>query len=165
MSRDGSVFGPLEDQEVIKRIADGNIPRRAMIRQSSSEEWYPIESSVFQTAFGASNPYADPKLMIRATGADGAPKGQAGAGVWSAVVVACLYNLAASAFTAAASGAEGAERSGRMIGAFMGRALVALVWVGILQIWKSNRTQERRLVVFVAWHALEFAVLAGLAFL
>jgi hypothetical protein len=61
--RDGTVSGPFNEADVIKRIADGNITRSAMVREDPAAEWRPIETSMFESAFGASNPFTNPELI------------------------------------------------------------------------------------------------------
>jgi hypothetical protein len=61
--RDGAVSGPFSEADIIKRIADGNITRSAMVRDDPAAEWRPIGTSIFESAFGASNPFTNPELI------------------------------------------------------------------------------------------------------
>jgi hypothetical protein len=136
VSRDGAVSGPYTKAEVVKRIADGNINRDALVRKDPSVEWCPIEDSTFAAAFGASNPYNNPEPL--------APKQSYWSGPFLWLAGATVLVLVVWLFAALSAESDPA-RSGRIVGEFVGRMVGALVLWGVIRsVWGVARPKTKR---------------------
>jgi len=132
--RDGEVSGPFTESEIVKRIADGNITRHAMVREGTAADWCPIEGSMFEGAFGASNPFRDPSMTAK--------RSRLGSlFLWLAAGVVFILGL--SLFGVLGPETDPA-RSAERLGEIIGRALVALVvWALIRFVWGLIRPKRQ----------------------
>lgn len=122
--RDGDVSGPFTEAEVVKRIADGNINRQAMVRQDAATEWSLIENSIFAGAFGASNPYKDAALVTPRQ------SGSSSLFVWLAIAAVCVL------VEVAVRGESGPARVGYTLGNLIGKVLGAVfLWGFVRWVW------------------------------
>lgn len=86
-----------------------------------------------------SRPYASPTPSAS----------QASPTLWLATILAFAIHFIISTASAPSDGKGGAEQVGQIVGRLIGTCVVLLIIVGIASAWKNNKTQKRRVTVFL----------------
>lgn len=89
---------------------------------------------------------------------------QASQALWLVTIAASTIYFFANMNTAVEDGGSTAEQMGRIVGTMVATIVLPLIFVGIASVWKNNRTQKRRVAVFLVATLTFLALPMALAF-